>query len=317
MTRNQRTKRRWWATASTLLPAAAFWLSLASQAVPAAVAADPANWMRAVSGKKRLSELSIPGTHDSGALHEPIKGTTQCQTLGIAQQLAIGVRFLDIRCRSVHNAFAIYHGPVDQQLTFDSVLTDCLGFLKAHGTETLMMSVKKEGEDDHCTKSFEELFDAYTAQAPEKWWLKATIPSLAEARGRIILLQRFSAVKLPKGIGAAPEDWKDNQGFHIHGAAEIQVQDKYQLHDQQDKWPEVLAQLQAAAAGKPDTLYLNFTSGYRPRPILGIPDIREVSNVVNPAVARYFEQTGPGRYGIIIMDFADASRCARIIATNQ
>jgi len=317
MTRNQRMEGRWWTTASTLVPAAVLWLALAGLAMPAAAAADAANWMGAVSGKKRVSELSIPGTHDSGALHEPLTGTTQCQTLGIAQQLAIGVRFLDIRCRSVHNAFAIYHGRVDQQLTFDSVLAGCLGFLKAHGTETIIMSVKKEGEDVQSTKSFEELFDAYTAQAPEQWWLNATIPSLEDARGKIILLQRFSAAKLPKGIAAAPEDWKDNQDFHIQGAAEIQVQDKYKLANQQDKWPEVLAQLQAAALGKPDTLYLNFTSGYRPRPVLGIPDIREISNVVNPAVSRYFDQAGPGRYGIIIMDFADASRCAKIIATNQ
>jgi len=317
MMRNQRRECRRWTKSFILVPAVVLWLALASQAVLAAAPADATNWMGAVSGKKRVSELSIPGTHDSGALHEPFPGSTKCQTLGIAQQLAIGVRFLDIRCRSVHNAFAIYHGPVDQQLTFDSVLADCLGFLKAHGTETIIMSVKKEGEDDQSTKSFEELFDAYAAQAPEKWWLKATIPTLEEARGKIILLQRFQAAKLPKGIGAAPEDWKDNQGFHIRGAAEIQVQDKYKLAEQQDKWPEVLAMLQTAASGKPDTLYLNFTSGYRPRPILGIPDIREISNVVNPAVSHYFEQTGPGRYGIIIMDFADSSRCAKIIATNQ
>ena len=118
MTRNLRAgpkkERRRWMKAFTLVPAAGLWLALASQAVSVAAATDAAHWMGAVSGKKRVSELSIPGTHDSGALHEPFPGTTKCQTLGIAQQLAIGVRFLDIRCRSVHNAFAIYHGPVDR-----------------------------------------------------------------------------------------------------------------------------------------------------------------------------------------------------------
>ncbi|MBN2842929.1 MAG: hypothetical protein JXM68_07555, partial [Sedimentisphaerales bacterium] len=50
------------------------------------------NWMAAQKDISLLSQLSIPGTHDSGARFEPIGGTAKCQNLTIAEQLAIGVR---------------------------------------------------------------------------------------------------------------------------------------------------------------------------------------------------------------------------------
>ncbi len=76
-------------------------------------------WMGALDGGTLLSALSIPGSHDSGALHEPLRGTSRCQNLAIAEQLAIGVRYLDIRCRNVDNLFKIYHGRVSQLLNFE------------------------------------------------------------------------------------------------------------------------------------------------------------------------------------------------------
>ncbi|MBN2843687.1 MAG: hypothetical protein JXM68_11380, partial [Sedimentisphaerales bacterium] len=56
-----------------------------------AFAADN-NWMQDLKDTALLSQLSIPGTHDSGARFEPIGGTAKCQNLTIAEQLAIGVR---------------------------------------------------------------------------------------------------------------------------------------------------------------------------------------------------------------------------------
>src|SRR5262245_33535864 len=91
-----------------------------------------------------LAQLSIPGTHASAALYEPITGTAKCQRLTLAEQLAIGVRYFDIRCRDIADAFAIYHGPQDEMQTFDDVLATIFAFLDAHPSEAVMMSIKEE-----------------------------------------------------------------------------------------------------------------------------------------------------------------------------
>ena len=279
-------------------------------------AVDQSNWMAALEGKKRLSEFTIPGTHDSGALHELVPGTAQCQILPISPQLSIGVRFLDVRCVINNGELMIYHGSVDQQLSFQSVLNDCTSFLKAHKGETIIISIQKEHKDDDGTR-FEQVFDSYTSTNPDMWLLNATIPKLDEARGKIVLLRRFEAATVPKGIAAAPADWKDNQSFTIQRAAEIHVQDKYALDNTEDKWPEIQPLLQEAFNGKPDVLYLNFTSGYFKKTFLDIPDIPRAANAVNPLVYNYFDKAPPGHYGVIVMDFADQPKCEKIIATNK
>jgi 1-phosphatidylinositol phosphodiesterase len=290
-------------------------------ATASGIAADPADWMGSLDGKKRLSEFTIPGTHDSGALHEamgpfgPITGTTQCQALPIAAQLNIGVRFLDIRCVIRHHGFEIYHGSVDQQVTFDSVLADCLAFLHSHQGETILMSVKKEHENDD-NRQFEALFDSYLSKNTNAWLLPDSLPTLDQARGKIVLLRRFDAAKLPLGLAAAPADWKDSQSFQIKGPVEIHVQDKYALDRPTEKWPAIQALLQEAFAGRPGILYLNFTSGYVKK-TFDIPDIRAAVNAVTPPLMNYFEHAPPGRYGVIILDFADPSKCTKIIAVNK
>jgi hypothetical protein len=51
-------------------------------------------WMSYASDTASLGDLTIPGSHDSGALYEPIAGTAKCQTLSILDQLNIGIRYL-------------------------------------------------------------------------------------------------------------------------------------------------------------------------------------------------------------------------------
>ena len=45
-----------------------------------AVAANP-NWMKFVDGNKRISELSIPGTHDTMSIKSGVIWQTQTMTL--------------------------------------------------------------------------------------------------------------------------------------------------------------------------------------------------------------------------------------------
>jgi 1-phosphatidylinositol phosphodiesterase len=271
-------------------------------------------WMGLCNGNLSLSQLSIPGTHDSGARYEPLSGTAKCQNLTIAEQLNVGVRFLDIRCRHINNTFTIHHGQVYQNINFDDVLNAVIGFLTANPTESVLMSVKEEHTPENNTRSFEATFNAYVQQNPGKWYLKDTIPTLSQARGKIVLLRRFGASGLPKGIPAT--NWADNTTFNINnGSSQLRVQDYYAVSSTSAKWNAVLPILNEAPGANLQTLYLNFTSGYTSG-LFGIPSITTVSNYVNPRIVTYFSSAPKGRYGTIPMDFVDSQKAALIFATN-
>ena len=83
------------------------------------------SWMSTLDSSLSLGAIAMPGTHDSGATKDLVlPGTARCQSLTIAEQLDIGVRYFDIRLRRVDGDLHVYHGEADQELTFTQVLTD-------------------------------------------------------------------------------------------------------------------------------------------------------------------------------------------------
>jgi 1-phosphatidylinositol phosphodiesterase len=264
--------------------------------------------MSSAAGDLPLTRFSIPGTHDSGALYEPLSGTTKCQNLTLSEQLNAGVRFLDIRCRHVNNAFLIQHGLVYQKMNFDDVLNAAIGFLTNNPKETVIMSVKEEYDPKGNTRSFEATFDSYVAKSPEKWLLSSSIPTLEQARGKIVLFRRFSAASTPKGIDLSV--WPDDATFTN---ANVRVQDDYNVANTDSKWTAITNLLTEAQAGDTDILYVSFASGVAKRHFL--PNIPIVANAINLNLTRYFTLHTKGRYGVILMDFADADKCALIDRT--
>ena len=270
------------------------------------------SWMGLLSDNSSLAKITIPGTHDACARVEPIAGTAKCQNLSLTDQFNAGVRFVDIRCRHINNAFAIHHGQVYQNMNFDDVLNATIAFLNSNPSECIIMSIKEEYNASNNTRSFEATLDTYIAKNPGKWNLGATIPSLGNVRGKIVLLRRFGTGNT-KGIDAS--NWSDNTTFSINNSnANLRVQDYYNVSGTDAKWTSVSNLLNEAAAGNYETMYLNFTSGVKS--FIGIPSITTVSNAINPKVNDFFNANTSGRYGIIIMDFADATKCTRIINTN-
>ncbi|MGJ1269768.1 phosphatidylinositol-specific phospholipase C [Sphingobacterium spiritivorum] len=274
------------------------------------------NWMSFIQGERKLSSLSIPGTHDAGARYEPVSGTAKTQNLTIAEQLNAGVRFLDVRCRFVDDNFAIHHGPVYQHLNFDDVLQSCKSFLQAHPSETIVMSVKEEHTPSGNSMTFEERFIKYTDTYSGLFSLDADIPSLQQARGKIVLLRRFSSSQA-LGIQAY-NGWSDNTSFTIQNQESIlQVQDAYQVSSNTDKWNAIHTLLNTSknADMASGTLFLNFSSGYQKK-LWVIPNIPSVSNEINPKLLNYFNQQTTGHFGVIITDFIHADLAKSIFNTN-
>ena len=276
----------------------------------ASAAITGSNWMASLDASVPLSRLSIPGTHNSGALYEPLAGTAKCQDLSIADQLNAGVRFLDIRCRHLTNRFVIHHGSVYQNLDFDDVLRAVIGFLNSNPTEGVMLSVKQEYTAQGNTRAFEATFDWYVARNPGKWLLAADIPTVEQARGKIVLFRRFSASSTPKGIDAS--SWPDDAAF-TRGL--LRVQDCYNVSRNDAKWTCITNLFQESASGSAGTLYVNFTSGVL-RGYFGIPDIPGVANDINARLERYLSAGLMGRSGVVVMDFANAGRCALVYLNN-
>jgi hypothetical protein len=74
------------------------WIERRSVKIAKAILPDvpePSIWMSKIADGTPISQLTIPGTHDSCAISMvPIAG---CQDLSIADQLRLGIRYFDIR----------------------------------------------------------------------------------------------------------------------------------------------------------------------------------------------------------------------------
>ena len=273
------------------------------------------SWMSGLQDNISISKISIPGTHDSGARVDApvVSGTAKTQDLSIAEQLNAGVRFLDIRCRHIDNAFTIHHGAIYQNLNFDDVLNACYTFLNSHPSETIIMSVKEEYDASNTTRSFEQTFDSYVQKNPSKWDLGANIPTLGAVRGKIKLLRRFSS-GTTNGINASP--WADNTTFDINNSGvQLNVQDYYKVTNNDDKWNGIFNLLNEAKNDTNGKLFVNFTSGYKPG-IFGIPSIPTVSNNINPRLKTFFQSNTHGSFGIMPIDFVNAELSELIVKTN-
>lgn len=264
--------------------------------------------MSRVEDSRSLTELVVPGTHDSGALHEPLAGLAKTQELTIAEQLEVGVRFLDLRARIIDDEFWLYHGSLDQDQPFDGVFGAMYQYLDANPSEVIIASLKEEVMRSGGTESFDQVFADYVAQSPEHWELRDSVGTIGEARGKIVLVRRFDAA-VPVGIDAAP--WADNATFSID-AAKMRVQDEYIVMDNDAKWAAVTAMLdEPRVAG---TLYLDYTSGYRPTE-MGLADILAVSNDINARLDARLAQPMPA--GVMVMDYVTRERVNAMIAANE
>jgi 1-phosphatidylinositol phosphodiesterase len=186
---------------------------------------DTWDWMANISNNRYISQITIPGTHDSGALWaesecRPFADYTVAQNedMHIDEQLRAGVRYLDIRIGNPgwHNAvrnyifdnpdrLQIYHGKCAQHYVINAnpnedeanagwaeLMSELASFLRANQTETVILSIKNE-DGDHLNEFGTMLFNAihllktYGVDTWEKDW----IPKLGQVRGKVVVIKRF------------------------------------------------------------------------------------------------------------------------------
>jgi 1-phosphatidylinositol phosphodiesterase len=169
--------------------------------------------------------------------------------MSLPNQLESGVRVLDIRCRHIQDVFAIHHGSVFQGTYFGDVLATVVNFLKDHPGETVLMRVKEEYDAANNTRSFEETFSKryWEPNKTYMWQGTSSNPTLGDLRGKIVILQNFSASQtygIPYDSFSIQDDYKLNSNWDLY-----------------DKWTKVKKQLAAANSGDSATKYMNYLSG--------------------------------------------------------
>ena len=270
------------------------------------------NWMNAIPDATPLNNIAIPGTHDSGATKDMIlSGTAKCQTLSIADQLSAGVRFFDIRLRRMNGELHVYHGYVDQKLTFDEVLSACYAFLAENPSETLIMCIKEEYDASGTNDAFHTMVANKIGENANYWYTAGAIPQIGMVRGRIVLMRRYSGTS-NFGINAS-SGWSDNTSFSTSaGACLLSVQDYYNNESVDAKWSAISAMFNRMKYQK-TTYYLNFTSGYKQSG--SIPNINTIKDGVNPKLIEYLK-TSPDFVGFVIVDFVTAEIAELIYEVN-
>ncbi|SJZ62849.1 hypothetical protein, partial [Mycoplasmopsis verecunda] len=104
-------------------------------------------WMKGVNDNKTLFEMSLPGTHDSGAqegygfIWSFGWRIARTQAMTIPQQLNAGIRAFDIRS---NQDLRLQHGPANLNTNFYQVLAQSVEFLKQNPSEFIFMRIKDE-----------------------------------------------------------------------------------------------------------------------------------------------------------------------------
>lgn len=299
------------------------------------------SWMSHIEGSRPVSDINLPGTHNSGAEHVTafVRPFARCQDRGVGQQLKEGVRYLDIRLAGnvlSNEPFHLCHGSancytdnpglsggVENYLPFSRVLGEVYAFLAAHPGETVVMCIQEQQSSLGRDGRFERLlFERYldcagTNPATSKpyWHLGGGVPRLDEARGKIVLMRRFSDRGVAgRETGIDATGWKDNTGFTLrHPAATLHIADCYK-EDGDRKWASVASYLQRTAegemaSGEPVLIFASGNTMPKHSPLA-------IARDMNKRLLGY-DWKAAVRYGWVIVDFVTEPLARKVFSTNK
>ena len=187
----------------------------------------------------------------------------------------------------------------------------------------MLFAVKQE-HGDESVEEFETMLDAYLREHPDYWLLTDTIPTLGEARGKLVLLRRYEdAAGLGERAGI-PLLWDNQDGYdntalntvsRDEGTYTLWVQDRYE-YGTEDKWGAFCAGMYTAeeacsgmyAAAEKTGLAINFLS------TKGTATYGHPYTYARALNASLMQQTPLS--GWIVLDFFSARLAEHIYTTN-
>ena len=302
------------------------------------------NWMANIPDDALLSSVNIPATHDTGTAGVveddiPQVSITSCQNLYYDEQLNMGARSFDIRANATKDDASaadvkIVHGGELWQcqekngsdLTLQSILNTSLGFLEKHKSETVILTVKS---DAGSTVGLEHAVAEFIEKNKDKVYSGGDIPSMKEARGKIIFLRRFNLTKnydssVERAMGFNLTNWDDikykdyKYAYKLYddGKNHVYIQDAYNTYGS-EKWPYILETMKQTTGQ--DTSHpieynswvFNYTSCSRGAP-LGL------TQEINPRLFKDEDNCIDNRFlGTVMLNFIDDPMSRLIYETNS
>ena len=241
-----------------------------------------AQWMSRLPDSKLVSEISVPGTHNSMAREGG--PAYWCQSLSIKDQMnRLGIRFFDIRCRHYNADLPIHHMAYYQHSNFYDVLRESTYFVSVFPSEFIFIRVKQEYSSVSDVDFERNVWAHMDNYDQSRFWLRSSIPTVGEARGKVILLRDFDTRYSESGISY--------NSLHIA--------DDYRAN-YNSKWSGVQRNLERAQSGPRSSLYLTFNSDSLLAP-------RDMARKLNTWLHDYVRGR-QGRMGIIAMDYPGLDR---------
>ena len=288
--------------------------------------------MKDIPDTTKISEINIPGTHDSCTLNVQFPFLAKCQNTTISEQLTSGVRFLDIRVEKDGERLKLVHDIADcknpvntrKKLYLDDVITDCKSFLSENSSETILLSYKR---DDGANQ--EETFDVFFENHLNKdaiWYKENRIPLLKEVRGKIVLLNRCGAdinntIYTDENTGINLTGWPYQNSRNEACLQKVLIAKRNGISDEyfylQDffnlkpkkKWEiAILPAIQNSPQDK--SITLNFFSGNN-----GFSSPKRYSRIIFKRFFDY-ELSPMKKYGWFILDFPNKKIIKKIILSN-
>jgi hypothetical protein len=291
--------------------------------MPVAVYADyfPSgnNWMKNLDDDLLITEITIPGTHDSAADHDHCAENQDChdviefastQTYDIKDQMDLGIRFFDVRLaydEHKDRAFEFHHGPYDLKQRLYDAIEWATDFLKANPSEFLVWLIKQEHTKADADAFWMDL-SSDLADRDITFYSKKKILTVGEARGKVIVMARDKSSEYPQGYHV---EWSDNTQYYQGGDKDLTyvAEDHYKLPyvPTSTKFVDIRRNLFLARScvgcGSPNTLFFTFLSGEGDSAGKGPAHYAEYENFQTFVWLTENPPGGP-RSGIIAMDFA-------------
>lgn len=276
-------------------------------------AVGPTNWMSGIKDNTALSDITMPGTHDSGTKNVDLPIWSKTQTLSISEQLNIGIRYFDLRLEHVSDVYynaQIVHGSSNcwngkgGHLTLYEVLEDMYTFLSAHPSETLVVSVKQDYGDD--INALAQDVNTLIDLKPNYWFTGSYTPQLGNVRGKCVLATRIREVG--RGLDLSWGDQGSDGGAVDSGW--MKVQDRYKM-GASNKWSNAAKPM--LDEKKPNGVwYVNFLSTTGG----GIAGVESNASSMN-GYFRTYEMMNNKCYGIVVLDYANEDLASKIYKAND
>lgn len=302
------------------------------------------NWMQYLPDDAYLTDLSIPGTHDSGTGYGfenymlVIPGTTvanyaRTQTLQLEAQWNLGVRAFDLRPKVTGSRLAINHGPLQTKLYFDDALRTLGTFLKENPSEFIVIHMLyADGFDSDKAK-----YQTYLKSLLERDGVKEYLIdfrrdlTVKDMRGKMLIISRDPYDTTPY-TGGFFNGWGNGvyRGISISGksgsSATLNVQDISDVYQKdEEKKAAIIDLLNYSTKHNYSTWRdnsewsFNLASGYNNKPAsigsfeIGSTAAGYKANAQNthPVFINYLSEDHAGPTGVVLMDYVGESDGAR------